>query len=478
MKTKSKHLNHSIWGTFLYQILCGNKTLPLSIRFISLILFGSFLFQGCNLDDDRVAEIPPERNIDLQLIADNFVSPIGVVAVPDDSERLFVIDQIGTIWIIDQTGSKLGEPFLDVRAQMINLNPGYDERGLLGLTFHPDYSENGRFFVYYTAPPNTGGPGENGWNNLSRISEFTVSSSDANQADPGSENAILEVDQPQGNHEGGTIAFGPDGYLYIALGDGGGADDTGPGHVEDWYAINEGGNAQNIEANLLGKILRLDVDAGNPYSIPSDNPFVGQDGMDEIFAYGFRNPFRFSFDMGGARELFAGDAGQVLWEEINVVENGGNYGWNVLEATHCFDAEDNENVLESCPDLDIYGNVLRDPVIEMVNSNNPVDATHTTITIIGGNVYRGTDIPGLKGQYIFGSFSHDRGPTGEIFVANPTGAGLWSFDEIELDGNPDDIGHFLKGFGQDLEGEIYVAASGNIGPEGTTGKIFKLVLTD
>lgn len=478
MKIKSTYLNHSLKGTFLYQILSGKKTLPLSVRFIAIILFGSLLFQGCDQDDDDGTIIPPEQNIDLQLIADNFVSPIGVVAVPDDSERLFVIDQIGTIWIIDQAGNKLSEPFLDVRDKMVALNPGYDERGLLGLDFHPNYSENGRFYVYYTAPPNSGGPGENGWNNLSRISEFTVSSSDPDQADPGSEKTILEVDQPQGNHEGGTIAFGPDGYLYIALGDGGGADDTGPGHVEDWYEVNEGGNAQNIEANLLGKILRLNVDAGSPYSIPSDNPFVGQDGMDEIFAYGFRNPFRFSFDMGGARELLAGDAGQVLWEEINVVVNGGNYGWNVMEATHCFDAEDNENVLAMCPDVDSYGNVLIDPVIEMVNSSNPIDAIHTTITIIGGNVYRGSAIPELQGQYIFGSFSHDRGPTGEIFVAVPTGVGLWLFEEIQLDGNPDDIGHFLKGFGQDLEGEIYVAASGNIGPEGTTGKIFKLVLSE
>lgn len=449
------------------------------IRFFALLLFGNFLFQSCDLDDDRGPdEVPPERNIDLQLVADNFVSPVGVVAVPDDSQRMVVIDQIGTLRIIDQTGTVPEEPFLDVRDKMVELNPGYDERGLLGLAFHPEYSDNGRFFVYYTAPPNAGGPGENGWNNISRISEFTVSSTDPDQADPGSEKVILEVDQPQGNHEGGTIAFGPDGYLYISLGDGGGSNDTGPGHVEDWYEFNEGGNAQNIEANLLGKILRLDVDMASPYGIPPDNPFVGQDGMDEIYAYGFRNPFRFSFDMGGARDLLAGDAGQVLWEEINVVENGGNYGWNVMEATHCFDAEDNENIPESCPDVDIYGNELRDPVIEMVNTGNPVDASHTTITIIGGNVYRGTDIPQLQGRYIFGSFSHNGEPTGEIFVANPSGAGLWSFDEIELDGNPADIGHFLKGFGQDLQGEMYVAASENIGPEGTTGKIFKLVLTN
>ncbi|MDT0676866.1 PQQ-dependent sugar dehydrogenase [Autumnicola musiva] len=412
-------------------------------------------------------------DVELAIIADNMVSPLGVVAAPDDSERLFVIDQIGKIWVIDESGNKLEEPFLDISGEIVDLRTQYDERGLLGLAFHPDYAVNGLFYVYYTAPPRAGGP-ETGasWNNTSRISEFSVSPSTPNQADSGSERIVLEVDQPQTNHEGGTIAFGPDGYLYISIGDGGGSNDVAPGHVEDWYEVNAGGNGQDIEANLLGNILRIDVN-GRPYSIPADNPFVDGPGLDEIYAYGFRNPYRFSFDMGGMNELYVGDAGQLLWEEVSIVNKGGNYGWNVKEGTHCFNASNNEEVLPNCPEVDIYGNPLIDPVIEMKNYQNP--AGGRTSVIVGGYVYRGNDLPEFQGQYIFGSFSNGEDPlSGEIFVALPSGSGLWSFVEIDLAGNPDDIGYYLKGFGQDLEGEIYIAVSEMTGPTGNTGKILKL----
>lgn len=486
MKTKLHYSGNSIlkkgFQKFLRKIK-GEKNQKdyrlLFILIIALVFSGGF--SGCEaeiiepLPEDQLdSKAAKNKMVGIQLVAEDMVSPVGLVAAPDESGRLFVIDQIGKIWIINKAGDKLAVPFLDVSSKMVSLNAGYDERGLLGLAFHPEFEMNGRFFVYYTAPPNTGGPEEDeSWDNTSRISEFSVSQSSSNQADLGSEKIILEVDQPQGNHEGGTIAFGPDGYLYISFGDGGGANDVGPGHVEDWYDVNEGGNAQNIEANLLGKILRIDINSGDPYSIPSDNPFLGKPGKDEIYAYGFRNPFRFSFDMSGSQRLFAGDAGQVLWEEISVVEKGGNYGWNVKEGTHCFDAEDNENILASCPDFDGYGNRLIDPVIEMKNHHNPLGGR--TVTIIGGNVYRGNDIPGFQGKYIFGSFSRDFAPNGEIFIANPAGPGLWSFSEIELENSPNDIGHYLKGFGQDLEGEIYLAASSILGPTGDTGKIFKLV---
>lgn len=447
---------------------------PLRTLMVMLLLCASFMFQSCDRDDKFMFP----KAVDLQLIADNMVSPVGVVAVPDETQRLFVIDQIGKVWVIDASGTRLPDPFIDVSALMVSLGENYDERGLLGMAFHPNYTMNGRFYLYYTAPPRPGGPVPDAtWNNISRVSEFSVSASNLNQADIGTERIILEVDQPQGNHEGGTIAFGPDGYLYISIGDGGGAHDVGPGHVPDWYPVNEGGNGQDIEANLLGNILRIDVNSGSPYGIPADNPFVGKPGLDEIYAYGFRNPFRFSFDMRGSRRLFAGDAGQNLWEEISVVEKGGNYGWNVKEGTHCFDAANPLEVLPSCPDVDAYGNRLIDPVIEMKNFRNP--AGGRTLTIIGGNVYRGNSIPGFHGKYIFGSFAQSFGtPNGELFIANPAGRGLWSFEEIELASHPDDIGHYLKGFGQDLEGEIYVAASSMLGPSGETGKVFKLVLVE
>ena len=415
------------------------------------------------------------RDVDLQLIASNFVSPIGVVPIPDNTGRLIVIDQIGKLWVLDDDGNKLPVPFIDLTSRMQPLNPGFDERGLLGVAFHPDYASNGRLFIYYNAPRRAGGPTPTTlWNNLARFSEFRISS-DPNVVDMNSERVFLEIDDPQGNHNGGTLLFGEDGYLYISIGDGGAANDVAPGHVEDWYATNAGGNGQDIEQNLWGSILRLDMDGAMPYEIPADNPLVGKPGLDEIYAYGFRNPYRMSFDMGGSNKLFVGDAGQILYEEVSIVEKGGNYGWNVKEGTHCFNAAAPSTTLSECPTIDVFGNRLIDPVIEMLNAANPAPGVKT-LTVIGGHVYRGKEIPGLKGQYVFGSFSRASGVAqGEIFVARPAGPGLWPFEELSLKSFPDHLGAFLKGFGQDLNGEIYVATSGILGPSGTTGKVYKLV---
>ena len=433
----------------------------------------AILMPGCDKIDDHIPL--PKDKVDLEVIADGFVSPLGVVPVPDESDRLFVIDQVGKIWIINASGTRLGTPFLDVTGLMVPLMPGFDERGLLGLAFHPQFSSNGRFFIYYQLPPRPGGPEEGAtWNNLSRISEFMVSSADPNLADLGSEKVILEWDDPQFNHNGGTLAFGPDGYLYISIGDGGGADDVGPGHVDDWYAANAGGNGQDISENFFGNILRLDINA-SPYGIPQDNPFVNKPGQEEIYAFGFRNPYRFSFDMGGSHQLFLGDAGQALYEEIDVVTKGGNYGWNVKEGTHCFNAANNDTLLPSCPDVDNLGNPLIDPVIEMVNMANPAGGGRT-LTVIGGNVYRGHELRGFDGKYIFGSFGQTfTAPDGEIFISTPDGPGLWNFEEIKLKSFPNNLGHYVKGFGQDNSGEVYVTGSTELGPSGTTGKVFKLV---
>lgn len=439
---------------------------PLSLLFAVLILAP----QGCKKPDDF-----PPKGVEMKLIAEGLVSPLGVVEAPDNSGRLFIIDQVGKIWIVDEEGNRKSTPFLDVTAKMVPLDAEYDERGLLGFAFHPDYRNNGRFFIYYQLPPRSGGPvGGGAWNNLSRISEYKVSATNPDVADMTSEQIILEVDDPQSNHNGGTIAFGWDGYLYISIGDGGAADDVAPGHVDDWYDVNDGGNGQDIEANLFGDILRLDVNGAKPYAIPADNPFVGKTGRDEIWAYGFRNPYRFSFDMGGSRRLYLGDAGQALYEEIDVVSKGGNYGWNVKEGTHCFNAANNMVELPGCPTEDVLGNELIDPVIELNNAANPKGGKVTTV--IGGNVYRGKAIHGWQGKYIFGSFSQNfDGPNGELFISTPGGGGLWDYDEVNPIGHPNDLGYFLKGFGQDNEGEIYLTVSGILGPSGTTGKVFKLV---
>lgn len=462
-----------------------------------VFLLGFFLITGCKKMDrpgnqnESLSQsgrnnihLAQSRDADLQLMLDNLVSPVTLVEPPDGSHRLFVVDQAGQIWILDANGHKLSQPFIDVSSKMVSLSPFYDERGLLGLAFHPDFKTNGKFYLFYTAPPPAGGPttdaGNTGlpkvWNNTTTISEFHVSSN-PNVADLGSERKILQEPHPQSNHNGGTIAFGTDGYLYISIGDGGNKNDIGPGHVEDWYTVNAGGNGQDIEQNLMGNVLRIDVNTssnGKNYSIPPDNPFVGKRGLDEIWAYGFRNPYRFSFDMSGSGRMFLSDAGQSLYEEIDVVTKGGNYGWNVKEGTHCFNAANEFMELSNCPDVDAFGNLLIDPVIEAKNEANP-EGGHF-VTIIGGYVYRGHNIPGLQGKYLFGNFSSEEDEAeGEIYVSNPSGPGLWSFEKIPLKSFSDNIEHFIKGFGQDASGEIYVLASKKLGPTGNTGKVFKLV---
>src|SRR6185436_1055719 len=203
-------------------------------------------------------------------------------------------------------------------------------------------------------------------------------------------------------------------------------------------AFNAGGNGQDVDSNLMGNVLRIDVN-GNPYNIPSDNPFVNKPGLDEIWAYGLRNPYRFSFDMGGSRRLFLGDAGQSRYEEVNIIDKGGNYGWNVKEGFECFNAASNLSEVEDCPGVDNFGNPLTDPVISINNWLNPEGGRATTV--IGGNVYRGHAIQGWMGKYIFRTFSQT--PTtanGELFIANPHGPGPWNFEEINLASHPNDIG--------------------------------------
>jgi glucose/arabinose dehydrogenase len=434
---------------------------------IPLLLSLSLLPAGCGSGSGGGTDGAPPANptpagISLQLVADGLSSPVFLTEAPDGSGRRFVVEQTGTIRILLADGSLLPAPFLDIRDRMIVAPQGLGERGLLGLAFHPDFSVNGRFFIYYSAPLRVGANVD--FNHTSHISEFTVPLPTPNLADPFSERVLLRVDQPQANHNAGTVIFGPDGFLYISLGDGGGANDVGTGHAEDWYAVNPGGNGQNVTDNLLGSILRIDVDTGNPYGIPPDNPFVGFAGLNEIFAYGFRNPYRMSFDMGGTRQLFAADVGQARKEEVDIVISGGNYGWNVKEGTECFNAANPATPLASCPGIDpVVGTPLIDPVIEFLNSNQ---AGGLGVAIIGGHVYRGATLPALTGRYVFGSLSGPAGTLGRIFVATPAAEGLWPFVEPSLTSHPGGLGEVLIGFGQDLAGEIYAL---------TPGRVFKIV---
>lgn len=415
----------------------------------------------------------PSIAIGVQQVTTGLVSPVQLVQAPGGLGR-FVIDQIGVIWRLNADGQPEAQPFLDIRSRITPLSPGYDERGLLGLAFHPDFARNGRFFVFYTAPPRASAPA--GYNNTTTIAEYGAHLFPSPRGDVNSERIVLQVDHPQSNHNGGTIDFGPDGYLYISIGDGGGANDVGLGHVEDWFPHNAGGNGQDITSNLLGNILRIDVNGAAPYAIPADNPFVGQPGLDEIWAYGFRNPYRFSFDMHSGRSLYVGDAGQNLWEEVSVVVRRGNYGWNVKEGTHCFDTATPSVSAPSCPSVDpTTGESLRDPVIEFANSAQPGGLS---VTVIGGNVYRGRLAPALAGMYVFGgATSPGTAPDGRLFASTPQGGGLWPIQELLINGTTR-LGYVVKGFGQDSDGEVYVMASKVLGPTGTTGTVFKIVSAD
>jgi PGF-CTERM protein len=326
------------------------------------------------------------------------------------------------------------------------------EKGLLGLAFHPDYAENGRLYVRYSAPLRDGMP--SGFSHTFVLSEFTAS---GGTADPDSERLLLELPQPQGNHNAGSVAFGPDGYLYVGTGDGGAGGDRGTGHAEDWYDAVAGGNGQDVTENLLGSILRIDPDSrtdggatqsprdggggtadGKPYGIPEDNPLVGREGFDEQYAWGFRNPWRFSFAPDG--RLVVADVGQSDWEEVNVVERGGNYGWNVREGAHCYGAD-------TCP-TDSPTGPLIDPVLEYPHGGEAVSGN----SVIGGYVHRGR-LPGLRGEYVFGDF------TGGLFVATPEGE-TWAPRRLTVtntdDGRPPSA---LLSFGEDRDGGLYVGLS-------------------
>ena len=405
------------------------------------------------------AELPDVR---LQTVAEGLVSPVFLTSPAGDARR-FIVERTGKIYILNKNDKLVKRPFLDLSKRMVDLDEQYDERGFLGLAFHPDYAENGRFYVYYSAPLRDSAP--DNWNHTSHVSEFMVSEDDPGVADPNSERVLLEVDQPQMNHNGGALAFGPeDGYLYISLGDGGAADDVAVGHPPI-------GNGQDV-TSMLGNILRIDVDRGYPgYAVPQDNPFVGREGVDEIYSWGWRNPWRMSFDRGGNHNLFVTTNGQNLWEAVYLVDSPANYGWNVLEGTHCFSTQEPDSSPETCNRVGSEGEALRLPIIEYPHVANQGDSPIAGNSVSGGYVYRGSAIPELQGRYVFGDWSlaFDQAQ-GQLFVADPAGAGaLWSIQQLA------DLELFVLGFGEDADGEIYVLTTEKAGPAGNTGKVHKLV---
>jgi glucose/arabinose dehydrogenase len=436
----------------------------------------------------RIAQLSGDfvPNVSLKLVASDLTGPMVAVSPDDGTKRLFIVDQIGVIKILESGGEVRSDPFLNLRRKLVQLSPEYDERGLLGLAFHPDFRNNGRLFVYYSVPLRRGGP--RGWDHTNRLSEFRVSS-DPNRVDADSEREIMEVDWPYSNHNGGQIRFGPDGYLYIPMGDGGGANDVGRGHNPNI------GNGQDI-TSYLAKIHRIDVDdtannTGNkPYGIPKDNPFLGNEGaLPEIYAYGLRNAAYLSFDPKSGL-LFAGNAGQELFESVYVIVKGGNYGWNIREGTQCFDPDNPSQPPNECRTTGYRGEPLIGPVAEAGHDVGDV--------IIGGYVYRGNAMPGFYGRYIFGNWVWTDAEIGNgtLLVASPPSGWSWKMPSTPEDLTPDDvrmwtiynvnvvrgskktIKGFIRGFGEDSDGELYIMASQKAGPTGNTGKVYKITPCD
>lgn len=429
------------------------------------LMTGCGLLQAIFLFFDQ-ATSPPTTLVGVQLIASGLVAPVGLVQPPDGSGRLFVVDQAGRIHVVDSTGTLLAKPFLDVASRMVTISPTSDERGLLGLALHPQYTANGRFFVFYIAPKQADIPAA--FNSEIHVSEFAVMPGDANCADPASERIVLRIGNPQANHNGGQLAFGPDGFLYIAVGDGGSANDEGTGHTPGI------GNAQD-KGNLLGKILRINVDGAQPYEVPPSNPFVGELGAQpEIFALGLRNAWRFSFERGGAQRLFAGDVGQNLFEEVNIITSGGNYGWRVREGFACFDQANPASPPVMCAHTAVDGAPLIDPIFDYPHDSQ--SGVHG-IAVIGGFIYDGTAIPGLTGRYVFGDFSTSFFFTdGSLYVAQEGLGGVWMLSELGVRDFPGQrLGRVVLGMGQDAAGELYVLTSAMFGPGGTTGEVYKII---
>uniref|UniRef100_A0A3Q1EN57 HHIP like 1 n=1 Tax=Acanthochromis polyacanthus TaxID=80966 RepID=A0A3Q1EN57_9TELE len=388
----------------------------------------------------------------LEEVANGLQNPLAMVYANDGTHRFFVAEQVGLVWTFLPDRSKLERPFLNITKTVLTSSWEGDERGFLGLTFHPKYKYNGKLYVYYSV--------EVDFNERIRISEFRVSANDMNVVDHASERVILEIDEPASNHNGGQLLFADDGYLYIFTGDGGMAGDP----------FGKYGNAQN-KSSLLGKVLRIDVDdneRGPLYRIPPDNPFIHEWGArPEIYAYGVRNMWRCSVDRGdpwtkeGKGRIFCGDVGQNKFEEIDIIERGRNYGWRAREGFSCYDKK-------------LCANSSLDDVLPIYAYPHKMGKSVT-----GGYVYRGCEYPNLNGMYIFGDFMSGR----LMSLREDKSTGEWKYNEIcmgvgltcAFPGLINNYHQYIISFAEDESGELYFMSTEVPSATSPTGVIYKVV---
>jgi len=395
-----------------------------------------------------------------QEFASGLTSPVGMVPYLDGDEAFLVVEQTGVILLLGADGGQPTGTFLDLRDRLVKLRDGFDERGLLGVALHPDFKTNRKIYVHYSAPLRDGGT--KGFDHTAHISEFTVPAG-SRKADPSSERIVLAVDTPQWNHNGGNPAFGPDGYLYIGLGDGGGSSDLGKGHEK-------GGNGQHL-GNLLGKILRIDVDGDPPYGIPEDNPLVGKDGRDEIFAWGIRNPWGLTFDEG---RLLVADVGQNRFEEINIVENGANHGWPKAEGYASF--EQKNPTEEAKLEKRTAPAELIAPILVYPHNKSFGSSPAYGISVTGGHIYRGKAIPELQGNYVFGDWGTSWAVDKEgLFVGVPGDSGQWSMELLPGKMPTGSKDAMVSKIDRDADGELYILTNGSRQPQNPDGFIWKVV---
>jgi glucose/arabinose dehydrogenase len=391
---------------------------------ISILLLPSYIKKHPVNIDDATA---PLLTLNAQQVVTDLQSPLDM-AFPGNGDIL-IAEQTGKILLV-KNGKLMSDPILDIQSKLVKINMGFDVRGILGFTIHPKFISNRKVYVFYCAPP-TGLKSDH----TDVVAEYTLSPN-STKVDPNSGRIIFTADEAQQGNNGGCVRFGPDGYLYVSMGDGGGGGDK-HGPI---------GNGQNLNT-LQGKILRINVNSDSTYTVPKDNPFVDKANVrPEIWAYGLRNAWRFSFDKA-TKQLFTSDVGEGAWEEMDIIEKGANYGWRITEGTHCFN-----------PKLNCDFTGITKPIAEYDHTNG--------VCVIGGYVYNGKQLPALKGKYFFADW------TGPIYYIEKTTA-AWQRGKVTLQNYPANLK--ITSWGEDPSGEMYVITTPDTSPGNTKGTIYKIV---